>query len=459
MSEQITRKIPVEGDPNARNIKEEFGTSFNELLDGIEFKPKDDEDEVIDDLVLEEKPKEEKPKEDKPNDKPNDKPKESKEPEVEKDKVRKKEELEDLSLEIDLPSLDLDTEEVEEVKETPDPENEDNHTRADDEDSKNELEELRKDPHTHVRVKKNIDRLLGKIQNLNKQLRDKDSEIEKVKTAAPKEVAKDPVLEEEKNELIMLRRRYSIDKDQTLKEYDVRVKSAEETLMEVVKANLREDDAKQIEKMGFEAFAKLPQSFKQFLEILDDNDPAQGALVRSKYSEMVSANAEKGKKQKELLQDADKWWAEQEDLLKKHQEENSQYSEQIEKIKDDFFNATVSSDPYFKAIEVKGLKGEELARAQTDNAKRAIYQRDLKGILNANTVDDQKKVVYRAALARPLSDQVKSLQAQLKSAQDKLKKIDNARNMRPPKHDVSAPPKDDAPQDFVSQLERMYGGQ
>ena len=116
MSEQITRKIPVEGDPNARNIKEEFGTSFNELLDGIEFKPKDDEDEVIDDLVLEEKPKEEKPKEDKPNDKPNDKPKESKEPEVEKDKVRKKEELEDLSLEIDLPSLDLDTKKLKKLK-------------------------------------------------------------------------------------------------------------------------------------------------------------------------------------------------------------------------------------------------------------------------------------------------------------------------------------------------------
>lgn len=447
MSEKVERKLPADGDPNAREPKQEFGTSFDQLLDGLEVKTVEQPEEPEEPESEERQEPEEQVQE-----QPEDRPEQS---EDEGQDVRQEE-----GLDLELPSLseeEPEEEEQEPEQSQPDPVEDEESTRADDEDSKKELEELRKDPHTHARVKKNIDRLLGKIQNLNKQLRQKDQEIEKVKAEKPEAVPTDPVSEEEKRELLMLRRRYSIDKDGTLQEFDKKAKSAEETLMGVVKATLSDEDAETIERVGFEKFANTPRSFKKFLEILDENDPAKGALVRTKYAELVSVNNEKTATTQKLVEEADKWWEEQEQAVAKQQEQSNEYKQQVEKIKSDFFSQTVASDPYFKAIETDGLKGEELARAQTENAKRAIYQRDLKQILDAQSIDDQKKVVYRAALARPLADQVKALQKQLKDARTKLKKIDDARNIRSSANQAPPPPKQEEPQDFASQLERLVG--
>lgn len=442
MAEQVIRKIEVSGDTQGQAKPQQFGQSFDELLDGLEVKTVETQEQP-------EQPEAPKEEHEEPEESVRDGDEENQPAEEAEDEAVQPEETGVSDIEV--PTFDEGDDQSE-----PSPEEK---TRADDEDSKKELEELRNDPHTHTRVKKNIERLLGKIQNLNKQLREKDKAVEQA-TAKVQEVEAqpkaDPVSEQEKTELSMLRRRYAIEKEGTLKEYDTKVKSAEETLMGVVKSVLSESDAKTIEKMGFEKFAnQAPKAFREFLDVLDDDSPAQGALVRAKYAELISTKQEKERKQGELLAESDKWWKEQEEIYGQQQQRGELQQKEIQKVKADFYNDTISRDPYFKALPIDGLKGDALARAQTENAKRAIYQRDLQSVMNAKSIDDQKKVVYRAALARVLADQLNEANTELKRAKDKIAKVEAARNTRPARTDTPSTPRNEAPEDFATGLERL----
>lgn len=345
----------------------------------------------------------------------------------------------------------------------PGPEKDDTATRADDEDAKKELEEIRGDPHTPAKTQKAVDRLLGKIAHLKKIIGDKDAEVSAGKSlaesAAKKAAEAPPIASEERKELNMLRRRYSLDKDEGIKAYDDRAKAAESLLVEVVKSTLDEEQGKAIEKMGIDAFAKMPKAFREFLELLDENDPAQGALVRTKYAEMVGLRREKEEKVKELTGESEAWIAEQEKKFAEQQNQREEYGKQIEQLKQEFYANTINHDPYFKLKDTTGAKGEALARAEADNAQRTVYHAELQRILNANSLNEQKKVIYRAALARPLADQVRGLTAQVKGLKDKLAKIDEARNTRP-RHstgDVKPPTQDDKPKDFAERLSEIVG--
>jgi hypothetical protein len=448
MTEQIIRKIEVDGNPSADPTKpDKFGTSFEEALDALP--PAEDNPPPKDENASDAKPEV---------------PSES-QTDVEVEAGQKGDEevqgqVDELA---DLPDLDLpdlgaadhsDPGESKTETTTPEPE-----ARADDEDSKSELDEIRSNPHTPAKTKKSIDRLLGKISSLKKALSDKEAEVSTVKAEVEKTTKAPPISDAERQELIMLRRKHSLQNDDTIKSYDERAKSAEAVLLDVVKSVVKSDQAALIEQMGFEKFAKTPNAFREFMDILQDNDPAQAALVSSKYAELVGAKREKELKAKELTDSADQWWKQQEESFKQQQEQQQAAMQEIDRIRTEFYQNTVESDPNFKLVPTAGLAGDALAKAKAENAKRTQYHQELHRILNANTLDERKKVVYRAALARPLADRVRTLEAELKAKTEKLKKIEDARSARPAHSTgVTSPAASDQPEDFVSALTRLAGG-
>jgi len=451
MTEQIIRKIEVDGNPSADPVKpEKFGTSFEEALNALPTEPTT--------------------------------PPEPKEPDVSsttetqvpnaqetqgEDQAEKQDEVADELAalpDLDLPDLgaaDHSDQGASETTDTapsadtpPQPT-----ARADDDDSKAELEEIRGNPHTPAKTKKSIDRLLGKISTLKKALADKEAEVSTVKTEVEKASKAPPISDAERNELIMLRRKHSLQNDDTIKQYDQRAKSAEGVLLDVVKSVVKADQAALIEQMGFERFAKNTNAFREFMDILQETDPAQAALVGSKYAELVGARKEQQVKAKELTENADQWWKQQEDAFKQQQQEQQEMAKRMEKVRDEFYQNTVSSDPYLKLIPTSGLAGDSLSRAQAENARRTQYQQEFQRIMTASTLDERKKVVYRAALARPLADRVRALEAELKAKTEKLKKIEEARSSRPSHSTgVTSPAPSDGPEDFVSALTRLAGG-
>lgn len=369
---------------------------------------------------------------------------------VEGEQPPPKVELEDLSVPDDLP----------EVKPVADKQEEDHSATPEDDDAKRELTEVRSDPHLPEKTRKSIERLLGQIQTLKKSVREAQENVEKVRKETPAPVAPDPINDADRKELTMLRRRYSLDHDETIKKnFDEKIQSNEAALLDIVRKNIAPEDAKKIEQMGFERFAKIPKAFSQFLEVLDENDPAAANLVRHKYAEQTSLRHDKEQTVKKLVGEADQWIKEIEENYQKNQASVQENEKAIEKIKEDFFSQVTTSDPLLMTIDTSKLQGEEKARAEAENTKRKVYHDEVKMILQANDIEGYRKVYHRAAIARPLLDSLKNARAKIKTLEERLAKIEQARSAHPGQAAApTAKPKEEKPLPFGEALDALARG-
>jgi len=328
------------------------------------------------------------------------------------------------------------------------PDKPEEHSRADDDDAKAEIEEIRNNPHTKESTKKGIDRLLGSNNRL-KSILDKEKaraealeqEIEKLKAAKP---AGEPILDEERHELNMLRMRHNIGSDEEIKnKYDTPIAATEKTIYDIVERTLDEDQANQVKKMGFETFARnFPKHFKQLMSGLEESNPLDATILSSSVNDLLKLNKARQEEVQNRTQNADKYFEdkkkEQDDAMKRHQEVSS-------RLKSETFNTLILKSPTFADFPTKGLSGEKLKLAESLNSRRAFYRENAQRLLETNTIEERQKLFKDAALAPVLFDKVKELRKQIKQLEAEKGKVSKARGLKPqkekltPKEEVKPP--------------------
>ena len=338
------------------------------------------------------------------------------------------------------------------------------HTRADDDDAKEDIDDIQNNPHTPEKTRKSINRLLGKTQSLKKALKERDAELaslqgrlEALESQQPQESG---VTAEERHELNMLRRRYQIDSDDTIKqEFDAKISVISEDLNRVVEENLERDVAAEIQKIGFEKFAqKYPRAYKEFIEKLEDVAPLDADMVKANLGEMRSLRLQRERKIRELVADADKYFADQEAQASKNTQSIEQQRRNVAEIRKATYDNITQKDENFVLLDTKGLKGEQLKLAEAENARRQKYHQHLHKIVNARTHEDQVETIYRAALTPVLADRLHAANKTIKQLQASLKAIKGNQGIRKPKPQQDTPPAKPArPTSFSESLDAAMG--
>jgi hypothetical protein len=335
-------------------------------------------------------------------------------------------------------------------------------TRADDDDSKEDLEEIVNNPHTPEKTKKSINRLRGNINSLKKTVREISAEKDKA-LAELTELKKNPkaaVSEEEQHELNMLRRRYQVERDPAIKEkYDSQISVLTDELNKIVDANCNAETAASIKQMGFEAFARgYPSSYKEFIEKLSEASPYDSDIVKTNISELRNLNIKRDREVKKLTEEADTYFAEKGKEEEVSADKHRKQVELIQKFRDQTYADITTNDKHFQLLDTTGLAGETLKQAEAENSRRQKYHQQLHRAIHAKTVDEQVEVVYRAGLAVVLADRLKQARDDLKVVKGAYKKLKAARGLKKPSSD-NPKPRSTAPvnTDFSAEMDRLAG--
>jgi hypothetical protein len=380
---------------------------------------------------VEEPPKEEPPVEEPPVEEPPKKEPPVEEPPVEEPPVEE-------------PNYDLDeiNKLLDDEKEEKSPE----HSRADDDDVKEDIKEIRENPHTPEKTKKSIDRLLGNNNRLKATLqteRDKvvslEARVSELENAKPQE---NPVTEEERHELNMLRMKHNIGSDENIKKnFDDPIAAAEKKIYKIIDKSLEPDQAKQVKDLGFEVFARrFPSSYKELWDSLNDNAPLDAGILSSSVNSLLTLKDARSEEVERLTSNADEYFA---NLDKEMATRTEQGEAQLKELKEKTYTHLISSNPAFVEIPTKGLAGEELKLAERENSLRKGYREMGQKFVDVDTLEGQNELILRATLSLRLADRVKSLLAEIDRLKSEKGDVISSRSLRPPK-EVPAP-KEEAP--------------
>lgn len=314
------------------------------------------------------------------------------------------------------------------------PEKPEEHSRADDDDAKAEIEEIRNNPHTKESTKKGIDRLLGSNNRLKKILDEKqgklevlEQEVEKLKAAKPEG---DPITDEERHELNMLRMRHSIGSDQEIqKNYDTPIATTEKTIYDIVDRTLDTDQAAEVKKMGFETFARnYPKQFKELMTGLEESNPLDATILSSSVNDLLKLKRSRQEEVKKRTENADKYFEERQ---KEQEEANQRHQEIAARLKSETFNTLILKSPTFAEFPTKGLSGEKLKLAETLNERRKFYRENAQRLLESNTIEERQRLFKDAALTPVLFDKLKELKKRVKQLEAEKGQVSKARGLKP----------------------------
>lgn len=341
----------------------------------------------------------------------------------------------------------------------------DPHTRADDDDAKAELDEIRNDPHANPRTKRSMERLLGKISaqkkvlgTQEKELATLKQEIEALKAQKPES---DPVTDAEKEELKMLRRRVAVESDPEITgKYDTRIGAINETLNAIVDSSFNPEDAAKIKQMGFETFAKsLPREYKKLIEKLDEDSPYDAETVRASLGELRSLSTQRKHDIEKLSQESDKYWAEKQKVAQESEQQVQKRTEAIKQIRAALEDELINRDKYFMTIDTSKLSGEEKERAEKENKRRAYYQKNIRERIHAATLEEQQKTIYQAAMLPVIANMLKDERAELKRVKTELDSIKKKQTLTAPKTEPKpeAPKKPKGFEDAINEMAGLAG--
>lgn len=462
MSETLVKTEP--GTTKQSQNVPEFGTSFGDRLNEVlKVTPGATPEDAVDD-------KQQEPLEAEPE-QVAEEPHDGQEPEPVADEPEPEPEPE--NADDDLSRLLADDDEAE--PEQPEPETPDEEPEsAEDAVNEAELEEMRDNPHTPEKTRKSIDRLLATNKRLKEELdgvkvkvqeaEDLRKRVEELESGKGDEGKK--LSTEEAKELAMLRRRFSLDKDETIKrEYDERIESGEQTMISILDKTLSDDESgrKQLEKvkqMGFVNFARShPKLYGEFLTALDQSDPVNASIVRNKVGEVESLKVARENRIQEMSKDAESYFKEQQE---KQELERKQYDDQVQaqqQMAADYLRELTTSDPVFALVDASKLTGEKKRQADAENQRRQNYHKDIESMIQAQSPEEVKTIIYKAALHGPITNKLRAVRAEL----DKLKKEKSAvasrQSIRTERGHVPEPkPKQTKPMGFGETIDALASG-
>src|SRR5690606_6420492 len=142
-----------------------------------------------------------------------------------------------------------------------------------------------------------------------------EAKIRELSEREPEDKGKAELSAAEKEELMMLRRRISAENDPEIKEkFDAQIADNLDTVKETIMGvRWNAEDRERLEKIGdFEEFARSnPRRFKVILDAVEEVNPVEADIIRSKIADNASLRRGKQRTIKELSEKANEWFEKQ----------------------------------------------------------------------------------------------------------------------------------------------------
>lgn len=269
---------------------------------------------------------------------------------------------------------------------------------------------------TEERLKTEYDR---KIAELEAKLHQKQSE---------KPSAESALTDAEKEELLMLRRRISVESDPEIKQqFDAKVDDNRATIQEVLQqAFPAKEDQERLERMGpFDEWASDPKNgpaAAKILETLAEDNPIQADIIRNKIAENISLKRGKQRAIAEQSKGAKEWFE------KRNQEEASQRQQQEQEMVQrqtfvkEQFDRTLTQVKTLQPIPEDGLEGGKLEEVRDQNKVRNQMRRFIADVRDQkySTVKDGINLVFAAAKSLELKHKTQLLEKKVQELEGKL---------------------------------------
>ena len=272
---------------------------------------------------------------------------------------------------------------------------------------------------TEERLKTEYDK---KIAELEAKLQQRQSEKDAARDGP------DGLTDAEREELLMLRRRVSVENDPEIKQqFDAKVEDNRATIQEVLQqAFPAKEDQERLGRMGpFDEWASDPKNgpaAAKILETLAQDNPIQADIIRNKIAENISLKRGKQRTIEERSKDAKEWFA------KRNQEEESQRQQQEQEMAQrqqfvkEQFDRTLTEVKTLQPIPEDGLEGAKLQEVREQNKVRNQMRRFIADVRDQkySTVKDGINLVFAAAKSLELKHKAQQLEKKVHELEEKL---------------------------------------
>lgn len=296
-------------------------------------------------------------------------------------------------------------------------------------------------PNDPPRFKKRMEKIKRKLEEEREQLkREYEQRLEEMKSK-PAPVDSTPAIgEEERKELLMLRRKFQLDSDPEIQQkYDEPLKANHDKVKSILTRNgMPEDSVAFIEKMGgFDRFAEqMPERARDVIEAVQKANPVEASILQSKIAESISLREGKQRELERASKEADKYFKE---TSEKKQNEIQQATEAFTKRSQENMQRLKShADEVLKSatiladVPVTETMGEgEREKAQRINARRALVRQKVQHAISAQTPEEAAEVAVVAAMSFELQAQLKESQEALAKAKAELARLRKAGQTAP----------------------------
>jgi len=268
-------------------------------------------------------------------------------------------------------------------------------------------------------------------------------ELESAKQVEPATEKPSGMTDEERTELIQLRRRFAIDKDpEFTNQFDEPLKANQDRIKGILKKhNMSDENLAVIDNLGgFDTFAEShPELARQILEKVSEDSVVDAEVLKGKLSETISLKDAKQRAIEKAMKDADKYFEGMTEKQKQSIEQANKQREQVVKTMEVVVDE-YAKQPIFSDVPVTdGMGEQERKRAESINARRATVRQKMKEAVAISDPREAAQLAVAAAYAFELKAQLNEAQTELKAAKDQLAKIKKASTTRP--SNTATPPK------------------
>lgn len=299
-------------------------------------------------------------------------------------------------------------------------------------------------PNDPPRFKKRMERIKKKLEEQQEQLKREYearlAEMEAKAKAQPEQPAGPAPTDEERKELLMLRRKYQLDSDPDIKQrYDEPLKANHDKVKSILAKNgMPEESIAYIEKMGgFDRFAEqMPEKAKEVLDAVQKASAIDASILQSKIAESITLRESKQRELEKAAAEADKYFKENQDktqnevakLTETYVKQGEQNMHRLrEHAKQTMERSTLLADV---AIADDMAEGER-EKAQRINQRRALIRSKVEQAINVKTPEDAAEVAVAAAMSFELKEQLKEANAALAKARAELARLRKAGQTAP----------------------------
>lgn len=298
-----------------------------------------------------------------------------------------------------------------------------------------EEEDEPEDPYTPPKFKKRLDRAKERAaKEAEKRAAEKyEAEIAELKKqideGSGSNVSEDqpePVSDAEREELIMLRRKFAAENDPEIRnQYDNRIVDSREAISDVLGKYFSHPDDEQARKNFDHLYQSNPESARKLLEEIEKKNPVDAQIITAKIGDIMSLKRGKQRAVDEAAKTAKEWF-EQQEQKKQQQEQLSQ--QEVEQRRSAYLQQFdgILQNKQFQPLPTAGLEGEQLKKAEADNSVRDRMRRVVEAAKKATSPADVARLTSAAALAVKFEAENKALKNELDAVKKRLDERINA---------------------------------